>query len=124
MTYNTKLLLSVFGLFGLALVACGQTNLLAADTFPSSLTPSPFTDAMSLILGLMGAGAILKHAVPQFPNRFIPLTTMLMGTVGYMLMTDADWSNGKAWFMSFLISASATGTHSGIKHTLVNTPER
>lgn len=122
---NTKLK-TLLGLTLLALVfmplfAFAQTNnLIGSSSDSSSVTGSPYGDAGAIIAVLMVVGGILKNAFPDFPNRFVPLITWLIGTFGYMLMTGASWGDGKAWFNAFMVAASATGIHSGIKNTFQN----
>lgn len=113
----SKILLGL-ALLCLPLLAIAQTNILAGEfSPPNNITGSPYTDAGALIVGLMLVGVILKNAFPDFPNRLIPLCTFIMGTLGYMVMTDSPMASGKAWFTSILVAATATGLHSGLKNT-------
>lgn len=108
----------------LPLLALAQATNLFTDATGSNVTGNPLADAGALIAALLIVGAILKNAVPQFPTRFIPLLTMVGGTIGYMLMTDSAWGSGKAWFTALLVAASATGIHSGIKNTVQGVGEK
>ncbi len=74
------------------------------------------SDFAGVILALSIVGALLKNAWPTFPNRLIPLVTWTLGTAGYLAMTGG-WSNPKQWLAAIVASATATGTHSGIKNT-------
>lgn len=73
----------------------------------------------SVVAGLMLVGAILKHAFPAFPNRLIPLATLLLGIVSYLTLTGG-WTSGPQWIAAVIAAATATGAHSGIKNTLQN----
>lgn len=73
-------------------------------------------DAGIIIAPLLVLGAILKNAFPNFPNRFIPLVTLVAGTVGFVLKSGDHTWNGI--FNAMLVAAAATGIHSGIKNTL------
>lgn len=74
------------------------------------------TDAATIIPMILIAGAILKHAFPTLPNRFIPLMTWILGALGYLLKSG-DWT-GPNIFTAILVAASATGIHSGLKNTM------
>ena len=76
------------------------------------------TDLAIIIGPLLILGAILKNAFPAFPNRLIPLLTWLLGTVGYCL-SIGSWT-GASLFQGILLSATATGIHSGLKNSLLN----
>lgn len=77
------------------------------------------TEFAATVAGAMMVGFILKHAFPQFPNRMIPLVTLVLSTLGYLAMTDG-WSQPQQWFAALIAAATATGTHSGLKNTFVN----
>lgn len=71
----------------------------------------------ALIIGAMLTfGAMLKHAFPSFPNRLIPLFTLLGGAAGYAAKTG-DWSSS-GLTTAFLVAVAATGTHSTLKNLL------
>lgn len=72
------------------------------------------------IAALLVVGAILKNAFPNFPNRFIPLLTWILGTVAVCSQTG-QW-NFNGVLSAFLLAASATGIHSGIKNTIEAKP--
>jgi hypothetical protein len=74
---------------------------------------------IGLVIGpLMILGAILKNAFPSFPNRFIPLLTLVVGVPLYVgVSTDFAAATGQTWITAFLVALSATGIHSGLKNT-------
>lgn len=75
-----------------------------------------------VIAGLIIVGSILKNAFPNFPNRFIPLTTWLLGVIAYMTITKG-WADGQNWIAAIITAATATGTHSAIKNSLEPKPD-
>lgn len=77
-------------------------------------------DAGAVVAGLMLVGAILKHAVPQLPNRWIPLITMVLGVPAYVAVsTGFESATVQTWITAVLVSATATGAHSGLKNTFL-----
>lgn len=101
-----------------ALCAFGQTNLVPVDTAPVnggsiSINLAEFGSVAGVLLVL---GAVLKNAFPNFPNRFIPLLTWIVGVLAYLALSGA-WSDPKQWIAAILASATATGIHSGVKNT-------
>lgn len=77
-------------------------------------TPNLLVDAGTIIVPLLIVGAILKHAIPQLPNRLIPAIVMVMGTGAYVVRTGDVSLNG--FVTALMVSASAVGIHSGIKN--------
>lgn len=75
------------------------------------------TDAAVIVPALMVLGATLKHAFPNFPNRFIPLMTLLLGVPAFAIKSGDFTASG--WITAFLVSITATGAHSTIKNTLL-----
>lgn len=75
------------------------------------------TEFGSIVGGLLVVGGILKHAFPGFPNRFIPLTTWLLGVIAYMVLSKG-WTEPAQWLAAIMAAASATGVHSTLKNTL------
>ncbi|MCX7915076.1 MAG: hypothetical protein N3A53_02070 [Verrucomicrobiae bacterium] len=75
-----------------------------------------------VIAALIILGAILKNAFPAFPNRFIPLTTWLLGVIAYQTLTNG-WGDGASWLAAIITAATATGTHSAFKNTLQQSPK-
>lgn len=73
-------------------------------------------DAGAIISALLIVGGIMKHGFPKIPNRIIPVTTLVLGTIAYMAKTGT-WTDMNAWVQSVMVSASAVGIHSGIKNT-------
>lgn len=71
----------------------------------------------SIVAGLMLVGAILKNAIPQLPNRWIPLITWILGVIAYLSLTNG-WKDANQWIAAIVTAATATGAHSGIKNTL------
>jgi hypothetical protein len=80
------------------------------------MNDTALADAGPIIAALLLFGALLKHGIPSFPNRLIPLVTALGGTVAFVVksgdFTAAGLLNG------FLVSVLATGTHSTLKNVL------
>lgn len=72
-------------------------------------------DLATVIPVILVLGAILKGALPQLPNRFIPAITWLVGSLVYLVGSN-EWT-GQGVVTAILLSASATGIHSGIKNT-------
>lgn len=75
------------------------------------------TQFTGLIAALMLVGFIFKNAVPAFPNRFIPLITLILGFVGYLVISKG-WSDPSQYVAALIAAATATGAHSGIKNLL------
>lgn len=69
-----------------------------------------------VVVALLIVGSILKNAFPNLPNRIIPLITWVLGVVAYLSLSGG-WTNSQAWIAAIVASATATGTHSGIKNT-------
>ena len=69
-----------------------------------------------VIVALLVVGSILKNAFPNLPNRIIPLITWTLGLVAYLAMTHG-WRDPNQWIAAIVASATATGTHSGIKNS-------
>lgn len=66
---------------------------------------------------LLVVGAIFKHAFPKFPNRFIPLLTLVLGVPLFVVQTGDTSANG--WLTALLVAATATGTHSTVKNLML-----
>lgn len=77
-------------------------------------TPNLLVDAGSIVVPLLVVGAILKKAFPKFPNQMIPLVTLVGGMAAYVAKTGGATLND--WVQALLISATATGIHSGVKN--------
>jgi hypothetical protein len=75
------------------------------------------TEFGAVVAALMVVGAILKNALPEFPNRLIPLIILVLGVVAYLAIT-AGWGDPKAWVAAVVAAATAVGAHSGIKNSL------
>lgn len=80
---------------------------------PSNLN---LKDVGAILAAILAVGAILKHAFPKFQNRFIPLVTLVGGTLGFAAKIN-DWT-ARGLFTAFLVAASGTGIHSGVKNML------
>lgn len=78
-------------------------------------------DAAPIMLGVLGVGALLKHAFPAFNNRWIPLLTWTLGTIAFVLKSQ-DYSV-TGIFIGVVVAAAATGIHSGIKNTVESDDE-
>jgi hypothetical protein len=65
----------------------------------------------------MALGAVLKNALPNFPNRLIPVVILLLGMAAYLTLT-AGWGEPQQWVAAVVAAATAVGTHSGLKNTL------
>jgi hypothetical protein len=122
------LILAVTGIALMTVAGYTQTAAATASAAPPPVTPDAAVSAPALgatgvdigdagviILPLLIVGLILKNAFPAFPNRFIPLLTLIAGTGGFVLKTGNTSANGI--FTAFLVAASATGIHSGFKNT-------
>jgi hypothetical protein len=70
----------------------------------------------SVVAALMIVGAILKNAIPNFPNRLIPLVILVLGVIFYLALTGG-WGDCKQWVAAVVAAATATGAHSGIKNS-------
>lgn len=70
-----------------------------------------------VIAALLIVGTIFKNAFPDFPNRFIPLLTWVLGMGAYLTLTNG-WHDPKQWLAAIVAAATATGTHSAIKNTV------
>lgn len=70
-----------------------------------------------VIAALLIVGTIFKNAFPNFPNRFIPLLTWVLGMGAYLTLTNG-WHDPKQWLAAVVAAATATGTHSAIKNTV------
>jgi hypothetical protein len=79
------------------------------------------TQAGVIIVGLLTAGAVLKTALPKFPNRLIPAVTLVLGTAAMIIVTGDHTASGLV--NAFLVATSATGIHSGIKNTFEKSEE-
>jgi hypothetical protein len=62
---------------------------------------------------LLAIGAVLKHALPTFPNRFIPLVTLVAGTVAVCWWAEA-WDKHTI-LAGIIVALTATGFHSATK---------
>lgn len=76
----------------------------------------------AIVGALVIIGAILKNAIPAFPNRFIPLLTLILGVAAYLSMSGG-WNDPKQWVAAFMAAATATGTHSTVKNTFQSREE-
>lgn len=72
-----------------------------------------------VIAALLVVGGILKNAIPSFPNRMIPLVTLVLGVVAYLAISSG-WNEPAQWVAAIVTAATATGTHSGIKNSFEN----
>jgi hypothetical protein len=72
------------------------------------------TDATIIMGALLAVGAVLKHAIPAFPNRFIPLVTLLAGTAAMLWWVGC--CDKHAILNAVLVSLAATGLHSTTKN--------
>jgi hypothetical protein len=70
-----------------------------------------------IVGALMIVGAVLKNAVPEFPNRLIPLVILILGVASYLALTHG-WSDEGQWVAAVVAAATAVGAHSGIKNSL------
>ena len=71
----------------------------------------------STVAALLIVGAILKNALPQFPNRLIPLVILVLGVLSYLALTHG-WDDSAQWVTAVVAAATAVGAHSGIKNSL------
>ena len=70
----------------------------------------------SIVGALLIVGAVLKNAIPEFPNRLIPLVILILGVISYLALTHG-WSDEGQWVAAVVAAATATGAHSGIKNS-------
>jgi len=59
---------------------------------------------------LLGVGGVLKHALPKFPNRLIPLVTLIAGTCAVVWWAGS--TDRHVILAGIVISLTATGFHS------------
>lgn len=76
----------------------------------------------SVVLALLTLGAIVKHAIPQIPSRWIPLGVLAGAIVGHVVLSGG-WFDAQAWLSAIVSAASAVGLHSGIKHMREGKPD-
>lgn len=69
-----------------------------------------------LVAALMAVGAILKHAIPKLPNRFIPLILLVLGVPSYVVMVGGNSWTAQNLIMGVGLVAISIGIHSGIKN--------
>ena len=74
-------------------------------------------DSAAVIAGLVVLGKILKTAWKSFPNRYIPLVTLVGGTLTYVASTGG-WSDSRQWIAGVMTALTGTGLHSSTKNIL------
>lgn len=73
-----------------------------------------------VVIALLTVGAILKNAIPSFPNRLIPLVTLLLAIAAYQSLVNG-WHDPRQWVAALVAAATATGFHSGLKNSSAKT---
>jgi hypothetical protein len=67
-----------------------------------------------IVTVLLAVGAVLKHSVPHFPNRLIPLVTLIGGTLAVCLWAG-NWDK-QTILAGIIVSLAATGMHGTAKN--------
>lgn len=70
---------------------------------------------MNLIIGLLCFGAIIKHLIPKFPNKYIPHTLLGLSLI-YTILNSGISAN--SILNSIIASSIAVGLHSSGKNII------